>query len=172
MKHIVIETDRLYLREFQQEDINDLAMILQDERVMTAYEKHFSHQDVQDWLDRQLERYQRDGFGLWVAEEKESGKVVGQIGLTLQPVKEDIVLEVGYLLKYDAWHNGYAREGALACKRYAFDILHAKKLHAIIKTDNMASIQVARFLGMKHEATFEKEYAVGSRTHYLFAVHC
>lgn len=60
---IILETKRL-LRELEPEDRKDLAEILQDPQVMYAYEHEFTDDDVQAWLDRQQERYRRDGFGL------------------------------------------------------------------------------------------------------------
>ena len=48
-----IETARLLLREMEQTDFSDLAEILQDPEVMAAYEHDFSHEDVQEWLNRQ-----------------------------------------------------------------------------------------------------------------------
>ena len=54
---VILETKRLLLRELEPEDRKDLAEILQDPQVMYAYEHEFTDDDVQAWLDRQLERY-------------------------------------------------------------------------------------------------------------------
>lgn len=62
---MVLETQRLALREMTQADFLDLCKILQDDDVMYAYEGAFSSDEVQGWLDRQLERYKEHGFGLW-----------------------------------------------------------------------------------------------------------
>ncbi|MFQ7302611.1 MAG: GNAT family N-acetyltransferase, partial [Beduini sp.] len=62
---MILETERLYLREMTHEDEKDLSEMLQDPKVMYAYEHNFSDTDVQIWLDRQLARYHKDGFGLW-----------------------------------------------------------------------------------------------------------
>ena len=62
---MTLETKRLILREMTQADFQDLAEILQNPRVMYAYEHDCSDKDVQVWLDRQLARYSRYGFGLW-----------------------------------------------------------------------------------------------------------
>lgn len=61
---MIIETGRLILREMRQSDFKDLAGILQDREVVYAYEHEFTDRDVQEWLDRQRDRYQRYGFGL------------------------------------------------------------------------------------------------------------
>ena len=61
----LIETARLFLRKMTQNDFGDLCKILQDSEVMYAYEGSFSNEEVQDWLDRQLNRYRNDGVGLY-----------------------------------------------------------------------------------------------------------
>lgn len=61
----ILETKRLVLREMKQSDFQDLADILQNTEVMYAYEHDFSDTDVQIWLERQMERYRKYGFGLW-----------------------------------------------------------------------------------------------------------
>lgn len=60
---IEVQTERLYLRKMQQSDFSALCKILQDEEVMYAYEHAFSDQEVQEWLERQMKRYQDYGFG-------------------------------------------------------------------------------------------------------------
>lgn len=80
-----------------QGDFDALCQILQDKETMYAYEGPFSDQEVQEWLDRQIARYQKWNFGLWAVILKETGKMIGQCGLTMQPWKETEVLEIGYL---------------------------------------------------------------------------
>ncbi len=52
------------MREMEQSDYNSLCRILQDKEVMYAYEGAFSDAETQEWLDRQISRYQKWGFGL------------------------------------------------------------------------------------------------------------
>ena len=64
-KDIILETERLYLREMNQGDFHSLCKILQDDDTMYAYEGAFSDEEVQEWLDRQVSRYRKWNFGLW-----------------------------------------------------------------------------------------------------------
>ena len=105
---MILETKRLYLREMNPSDFNSLCRILQDEKAMYAYEGAFSDQEVQEWLDRQIYRYQKWNFGLWAAVLKETDKMIGQCGLTMQQWKDQEVLEIGYLFERSHWHQGYA----------------------------------------------------------------
>ncbi len=93
---MILETERLYFREIKQTDFNSLCKILQDEDTMYAYEGAFNDNEVHEWLDRQLSRYQKWNFGLWAVILKETGEMIGQCGLTMQPWKEMEVLETGY----------------------------------------------------------------------------
>lgn len=61
---MILETERLILREMEQTDFQDLSEILRNPRVMYAYEHNFTDEDVQIWLDRQKMRYEKYGFGL------------------------------------------------------------------------------------------------------------
>lgn len=165
---MIVETDRLILREMTQADYPELAAMLQDTEVMAAYDHAFTDADVQQWLERQRRRYKEDGFGLWAAVRRDTGEMIGQAGLTWQPCEDDKVLEIGYLLKKAHWHRGYAREAALGCRRYAFDVLGADAVHSIIRTDNLASIRVAEAVGMQRVKTFLTRYYGGEQVHYLY----
>ncbi|MDE7264419.1 MAG: GNAT family N-acetyltransferase [Anaeroplasmataceae bacterium] len=94
---MILETERLILRELVQSDFTSLCKILQDEQTMKYYEGTFSNSEVQEWLDRQILRYQKWGFGLWAVILKETNEFIGQCGLTIQPWKGESVLEIGDL---------------------------------------------------------------------------
>ena len=84
---MILETKRLYLRELNQGDLPSLCRILQDDEAMYAYEGAFTDSEVQEWLDRQIARYQAWSFGLWAVILKETDEMIGQCGLTMQPWK-------------------------------------------------------------------------------------
>lgn len=155
---MILETERLYLRELCQGDFDDLCAILQDPAVMYAYEGPFSDEEVQQWLDRQTDRYRQWGFGLWAAVRREDGLLIGQCGLTMQPWKDSQVLEIGYLFRRQCWHRGYATEAAAACKRYAFEVLGAPEVCSIIRDTNLPSQRVALRNGMVPRDSWVKHY--------------
>lgn len=155
---MILETERLYLREMNQDDFPSLCRILQDEQVMYAYEGAFCDQEVQEWLKRQIDRYRKWGFGLWAVVLKETDEMIGQCGLTMQPWKEQEVLEIGYLFCRAYWHQGYAIEAARACREYAFAVLKATEVCSIIRENNTASQKVALRNGMTPEDRWTKQY--------------
>ena len=155
---MILETKRLYMREMTRSDFGSICRILQDEETMYAYEGAFSDDEVWEWIDRQVLRYQKLGYGLWAVILKESGELIGQCGLTMQQWKDSEVLEIGYLFRREYWHKGYATEAARACKRYAFDELGAEEVCSIIRDTNTASQKVALRNGMTASDTWTKHY--------------
>lgn len=168
---MILETERLYLREMDQSDFNSLCKILQDEETMAAYEGAFSDSEAQEWLDRQIFRYQKWGFGLWAVILKQTNEMIGQCGLTMQPWKDKEVLEIGYLFERSYWHKGYAIEAAMACKKYAFEILEAEEVCSIIRDTNIASQNVAVRNGMTVMDTWTKHYRGVDMPHLRYVVY-
>lgn len=155
---MILEAKRLILREMTQDDLPALQGILQDEETMYAYNGAFDEAETQAWLDRQLSRYAQYGFGLWAVVLKESGGMIGQCGLTMQPWRGDEVLEVGYLFNRAFWHHGYATEAARGCMEYAFDRLGAREVCSIIRETNLPSRRVAERNGMTVRDSWVKHY--------------
>lgn len=155
---MILETERLILREMTQEDLPALREILQDEETMYAYNGAFDEEDTQAWLDRQLMRYAQDGFGLWAVVLRGTGRMIGQCGLTMQPWRGNSVLEVGYLFNRAFWHHGYATEAARGCMDYAFTRLDAREVCSIIRETNLPSRHVAERNGMTVRDTWVKHY--------------
>lgn len=167
---MILETERLYLRNLRQSDYNALCRMLQDDKVMYAYEGAFSDAQVQEWLDRQLARYEKYGFGLWAVMLKETDEMAGQCGLTMQPWKNGELLEIGYLFMHSFWHNGYAIEAAKACKKYAFEVQNAARVCSIIRDTNIASQKVAIRNGMVKIDTWTKHYRGIDMPHFCYSI--
>ena len=167
---MILETERLYLRALCQDDLRALCAILQDPEVMYAYEHAFSDQEAQAWLDNQLRRYRRDGFGLWAVICKETGELIGQCGLTWQDWNGRQVLEVGYLFRRTAWGQGYAIEAARACRDYAFEALGASEVFSIIRDSNLPSRRVAERNGMAAVGRQVKHYYGMDMPHLVYRI--
>ena len=168
---VICETERLYLRELHQNDFGALCRIMQDAETMFAYEGAFSDEEAQNWLNRQLSRYRENGFGLWAVVLKETDEMIGQCGLTIQPWKNEEVLEIGYLFQRKFWHNGYATEAAAACKKYAFEVLKADEVCSIIRDTNLPSQRVAKRNGMTKTDEWTKHYRGVDMPHFRFVAY-
>lgn len=163
-----IETKRLKLREMNHDDFSDLCEILQDPAVMYAYNGPFSDDEVQNWLNNQLRRYKEEGVGLYAMILKDTGKMIGQCGLTYQYILQERVLEVGYLLKKAFWHCGYATEAAKACMEYVFKVLRVDEVYSIIRDSNIPSRNVALRNGMINVGKLIKFYRGVRMPHFIY----
>lgn len=167
---MILETPRLTLRRLEETDLDALAAILRDPEVMYAYEHGFDPEEVRQWLDRQLELYARYGFGLWAVIEKASGEFIGQCGVTMQDWNGREVPEIGYHLRRDKWHQGFAAEAAAACRDYAFRTLGFPEVYSIIRESNLPSQRVALRNGMSVRGSFVKHYYGMDMLHFVFSV--
>ena len=166
----ILETSRLQLRELNQQDFEGLSAILADSEVMYAWEHAFNPQQVQEWLDRNLQRYRRDGFGSFAAIEKSTGALVGVIGLLVEHIEDKDYIGVAYILNKSYWGQGYATEGAKACVDYAFGQLGCKQVVADIRPQNMASRKVAERLGMHVVGEYIKVYNNKQMPHLIYSI--
>lgn len=164
----IFETPRLLLRELEQSDFADLCSLLQDQDVMYAYEHAFDTQEVVQWLQTQLQRYKKDGFGLWAVILKQTGMFIGQAGITIQELPTGYEPEIGYLLKKEYWHCGYATEAARGCMEYAFSVLALDRICCIIRDNNLPSQRVAMRCGMVQKGRFIKHYYGMDMPHLIF----
>src|SRR6266568_301245 len=152
-RRVVIETERLVLRELAPGDLDQLAAILGDPETMRFYPAPYERDRVVEWIEGNQRRYREDGFGLWGLDLKETGELVGDCGLTIQEVEGAPFMEVGYHVKNARWRQGLATEAALACRDHAFDVVGTDRLIALIRPENEPSRGVARNLGMREWRT-------------------
>jgi len=145
----ILTTNRLRLREMVIGDLDFVAKMLACPEVMRYYPQVYNREEAARWLERQLNRYREDGHGLWLVEDRNTREPVGQVGVNLQQIEKQPIVEVGYLIDQPFWQKGYAIEAASACKEYAFCQLHAEAVHSLIRPANIPSQRVALRNGMK-----------------------
>ncbi|MBA3321169.1 MAG: GNAT family N-acetyltransferase [Pyrinomonadaceae bacterium] len=146
-----IETARLRLRLFTDDDLNDLTLLLGDPDVMRylgveAGQTH-SREETRPILGNLIGGWRRRGFGRWAVMHKESGHLIGLCGLR----QLDGDIELVYMLAKAYWGRGYAREAARANLRFGFEELGLKRIVAITRPENLASQRVMESIGMRHE---------------------
>ncbi len=153
---IQIQTDRLLLREMTQADFPALCQMLYDPVVMKAYEGAFTQAEAQAWLDRQISRYRKDGLGLWAVVLRETGRMIGQCGLTWQGGGRPHRAGGGLSIQPGLLAPGLCHRGGPRMPRFAFDTLGAKTVYSIIRDTNAASRAVALRNGMHRVGGFVK----------------
>ena len=116
---------------------------------MYAWEHVFSNQEVIDWINENIMRYDRDGYSYWAVTEKSSGQLVGVCGIIAESADNENYVGIGYIIFNKAfWHQGLAFESANACKNYAICTLRISELTAQIRPENLSSRNLAEKLGM------------------------
>ena len=153
----VIETERLYLREMTENDLDALKKVLADPEIMQHYPCAFDELGVKNWIQRNIDRYRIFGFGLWAVCLKETGEVIGDCGLTMQLVNGQIKPEIGYHIRADKQRKGYAREAASAVRDWTFINTPFNIVYSYMKYTNEASIRTAISYGCKQVDEFKDD---------------
>ncbi|WP_368342834.1 GNAT family N-acetyltransferase [Phocaeicola vulgatus] len=144
----VMETERLIIRKITRKDMGALLALMGKPEVMYAWEHGFEKKEVRQWLNRQLTRYRKDGYGYFAVILKENNKFIGQAGLMKSVIDGNNTVELGYMLDNTYWHHGYATEVARRCLQYAFEELGLQKVCCSIRPENTSSLRVAEAIGM------------------------
>ena len=154
MTKIILETKRLFLREMNMDDYDALYAVLADTDIMQHYPYAFDEKRVREWIKRNMDRYRDNGFGLWAVCLKENGEMIGDCGLTLQNIAGEMLPEIGYHIRRDCQHKGYAKEAASAVLEWALRNTEYPSFYSYCKYTNEVSYKTAESIGMH----FEKEY--------------
>lgn len=151
---MILETERLTLRELTDDDYAALYAVLADSDIMEHYPYTFDETRVRSWIQRNLRRYEEDGFGLWAVVLKETGEMIGDCGITMQNIHGTMLPEIGYHIRADRQRRGYASEAAARCIQYAFENHDFPAVYSYMKYTNIPSQRTAVKNGMK----FIEEY--------------
>lgn len=154
---MVIETERLLLREMTENDFEALYKVLTDTNIMEYYPYIFDDARVRGWINRNIARYQIFGFGLWAVCLKETGEMIGDCGLTMQLINGQIKPEIGYHIRGDQQRKGYAKEAAVAVRNWTFNNTPFNVIYSYMKHTNEPSSKTAISYGCKQVDEFEDE---------------
>lgn len=154
---MILETERLFLREMTMDDFDALYAVLSDAEIMQHYPYSFDEERVRSWIERNMDRYKNDGFGLWAVCLKDTGEMIGDCGLTLQNIDGTMLPEIGYHIRRDQQRKGYAKEAAMAVRDWAFQNTEYPALYSYCKYTNVGSFKTAESIGMHFEKEYEDE---------------
>ena len=161
-----MKTERLLLRHYRADDLDDAHSMLSDEQTMQYYPSPFTREMSSRWVEDNMRRYEEDGFGLWVVEGLATGEFLGNCGPAWRSIEGDSMVELGWHIKRSHWRRGLATEAARACRDYAFTTLDIPKIVSLIRPVNIPSRGVAEKIGM----TIDREVDYKNYHHYLYAV--
>ena len=154
---MVIETERLLLREMTDEDFCALYKVLADPDIMQHYPYAFDENRVRNWIERNIERYRVFGFGLWAVCLKETDEMIGDCGLTMQNINGQIKPEIGYHIEAEHQQKGYATEAAKAVRDWTFRNTPFNMVYSYMKHTNEPSARTAMAYGCRLMNTFADE---------------
>ena len=160
---VTLETKRLSLRMFREDDFESYAKICADPEVMRylGEGKPLTRPEAWRQMAMIVGHWRLRGYGIWAVEERESGVLLGRIGFFNPEGWPGF--EIGWMLGKAYWGRGYATEGARRALQYAFGGMSRDHAISLIHPENVASIRVAERLGGNLEgrtALFGKEVLI------------
>ena len=146
----MIQTERLVLRPWVDEDREPFYRITSDPRVMEFFPSIPTHGESDALVDRCQAHYREHGFTFFAAELRETFELTGFIGLAHTPFQTHFTpcVEIGWRLGYEFWNRGLATEGARAALAYGFERLDLDEIVALTVPANRRSRRVMEKLGM------------------------
>lgn len=172
-----IETPRLLLRGWRDEDVEPWVSINSDPRVAEFLGRTYSRELSESTARAMCERLERAGYGWWVVEVRGGPTFAGVICLQEVPFKAAFTpaYEIGWRFASGVWGHGYATEGARAALGYAFNTLHWDEVLAFTMVNNLRSARVMQRLGMTRDPRedfdhprFEPDHPL--RRHVLYRI--
>lgn len=147
---IMIETERLIIRPFVEEDFETLCALRADKEVMKYIGLEYSTPEkVADRLRFYIQSQKQHGFSMCAVILKETNEMIGWAGLQYLDGADDV--EVGYGFDKPFWGKGFATEAARAWLQYGFEKIGLKRIVAVAMPENRDSRHVMEKLRMKHE---------------------
>lgn len=146
----MIETPRLNLRSWREEDLGPFAALNADPEVMRYFPSTLSRAESDALAARYQSHIDQHGFGRWAIERREDGAFLGHSGPMMMspPVPLSPGAEMGWRLARAAWGRGYATEASRAAVDFCFEHIGLEQIVAFTSTTNLPSQAVMARLGM------------------------
>jgi RimJ/RimL family protein N-acetyltransferase len=153
MSDLAIETPRLLLREWRDEDLEPFSRMNADERVCEFLGKTFTPEETRAMVERNRADFQEQGYRLWALEVKGGPAFIGYTGLGIPSFQAHFTpcVEIGWRLAFEHWGKGYATEAAKAVLNHAFMRLGIDEIVAFTVPKNGRSRAVMEKFGMKRD---------------------
>lgn len=167
MKHI--ETDRIILREWQENDLKPFTKLNADPLIMEYFPRVLEESGSKRLFKHFQEHFKKHGYGLYALENKTSHEFMGFVGLNKIEFDAPFTpaTEIAWRLDYEYWGKGYATEAARAVLNHAFKTLKLDEIVAYCVYDNDRAIHVMEKLGMKRDPKGDFDYPKLPKGHPL-----
>lgn len=150
---IIIETERLILRAWQESDADRYFVINQDKKVIEFLPGPLTIEQVHSFMTTNNQSILEKEMGFFAVEIKQLKKLIGFIGMSSVNFIAHFTpaVEIGWRLASEFWGQGYATEGAKACLKHGFKKLALEEIIAFTVPNNQRSIQVMEKIGMQRD---------------------
>jgi RimJ/RimL family protein N-acetyltransferase len=146
-----LRTERLILRPLVPDDLDAMAALLGDRDALTLWGEPLDREGARSWIERNVARYERDGFGRCAVVLAATGELVGDAGLITTEVEGRAEIELGWIVGAGWQGRGFATEAGAAWRDHAFDVVGLDRIVSMISERNVASRRVAEKLGFSVE---------------------
>jgi RimJ/RimL family protein N-acetyltransferase len=155
-----IETPRMLLRSWKDDDIDPWARMNADPRAMEFFLRTYDRDESVASAQMMRVKLEHDGFGWFVAEVKDGFPFAGVIALQDVPFEAPFTpaYEIGWRFLPEVWGNGYATESAQATLDFAFERLGLPQVVAMTAKINERSRRVMQRLGMTYDPQDDFEH--------------
>lgn len=147
----ILETPRLILRPFREEDLDLLVPLMANTGFMRFSLGVFSREQTAAFLDKVIGWERRGLPSQFAVIHRDENRLIGYCGFFHQQVDGADEIEIGYRLHPDYWNQGLATEAAQAVRDHGFADLKLSRVISLIHPDNLPSRRVAEKNGMKLE---------------------
>ncbi|MBL7740052.1 MAG: GNAT family N-acetyltransferase [Chitinophagaceae bacterium] len=139
--HIIFETERLFIRPYTMDDLDNFFGLNGDEEVMRYIRPAKTMEECREFLQTIIAAYtERPGIGRWGMFAKDQNEFIGSFAVI--PVEKSDKVQLGYALLKENWGKGYASESVKGGIQYAFDTLGLKEIAGITFPENIPSQNV------------------------------
>jgi RimJ/RimL family protein N-acetyltransferase len=152
-ERIILETERLYLREIGPADAENAYLLNLDREVLryTGDVPFSSVEAAREFLEG-YDHYRKYGFGRWAVIRKADEEFLGWCGLKYTPELDEY--DIGFRLFRCYWNKGYASEAAEACLQLGFSKFGMQRIVGRVMTGNLASARVLEKIGLRFHAPY------------------
>ena len=150
---VYIETDRLLIRQWRDEDLDPFFYLNSNPEVMRYFPKLLSRKESDSFAHKVSAQIDKNGYSFWAIEWKGRSEFVGTMGINDVNFKAHFTpaIEIGWRLDNKFWRKGLGFEGAKAILDYAFNSLMIKEVVSFTSSINKSSIGLMEKIGMKRD---------------------
>ena len=159
----ILDTERCRVREITPGDVDRLYEIYADPQITEFMEDLYEKREDEIEYTKEYIRchYGFYDFGMWIVEDKETGKIIGRAGFDMRQGYDDP--ELGFMICREYQNKGYATEVCRALLSYGKQQLGFEKVGAFTASGNVASVRILTKLGFLYRGEEEIDSVKGDK---------